>query len=176
MAPETEPKNWYSDGFLVSTDHRLLQIDAIHDAIASKELMWWAQELPRDVLSGALENSLCLGLYELPHSTSQIAGQSGPRQIGLVRVITDNATFGYLTDVYVLLEYQGKGLGRWMLECLDEVVKSWPHLRRFMLLTSGTMIDLYKKTIGAKEWNECKNEDLVIGIIEGPGAMHPPKS
>jgi GNAT superfamily N-acetyltransferase len=87
-------------------------------------------------------------------------------------VVTDNVTFAYLTDVYVLSEHQGKGLGRWLLECLDEVIKSWDHLRRFMFLTSDKM-DLYRKTIGAKGWDEFPNEDKVIGLVEGPAAKHP---
>ncbi len=88
-----------------------------------------------------------------------------------MRVITDNVTFAYLTDVYVLPEYQGKGLGSWMLSCLDEVIKAWPHLRRFMLLTSGSSIDLYKKTLGMNDWVEGQ-EGLVVGEIKGPAIQH----
>jgi len=88
----------------------------------------------------------------------------------MARVLTDDVTFAYLTDVYVLPEFQGKGLGRWILECLNEVIKAWPHLRRFMFLTSS--IGIYRKTLGAKEWDECKNEGTVVGLIEGPGALH----
>jgi GNAT superfamily N-acetyltransferase len=55
-------------------------------------------------------------------------------QIGLVRVITERATFAYLCDVYVLPAYQGQGLGRWLMEC----VMGSPQLqglRRWMLVT-----------------------------------------
>ncbi|KAI8631218.1 hypothetical protein F5Y19DRAFT_473616 [Xylariaceae sp. FL1651] len=171
MVLEIEPRNWYREGYLVSTEQRLLQVDAVREAMGS-ELMWWAQALPGDLMQKALHNSLCFGLYELPQSTSQIAGQSSPKQIGLVRVITDDVTFAYLTDVYVLPEYQGKGLGRWMIECLDEVIKTWPHLRRFMFLTSNSM-ELYRKILGAKDWNECKTQGVVIGMIDGPAIHHP---
>ncbi|GAW17640.1 hypothetical protein ANO14919_071000 [Xylariales sp. No.14919] len=169
MPPSSEPKNWYRGEFLLSTEQRLLQVDAIHEAMGS-DVFWWAQAIPRDALLETLQNSLCFGLYELPQSTSQIAGQGSPRQIGLMRVITDNVTFAYLTDVYVLLEYQGKGLGRWMLSCLDEVIKAWPHLRRLTLFTSSKSIDLYRTALGANDWFECK-EGLVLGMIEGPGAV-----
>lgn len=74
MVFEVEPKNWYRDEFLVSTEQRLLQIDAVHEAMDS-DVMWWTRALPRDALLQALQNSLCLGLYELPQSTSQIAGR-----------------------------------------------------------------------------------------------------
>ncbi|KAI1757938.1 hypothetical protein F4782DRAFT_4242 [Xylaria castorea] len=171
MVLEIEPRNWYRDEFLVSTEHRLLQVDAVRSAM-SPELMWWAQAPPTDILRKALNNSLCFGLYELPQSTSQIAGQAGPTQIGLMRVITDDVTFAYLTDVYVLPEYQGKGLGRWMLACLDEVIKAWPHLRRLMFLTSPGTIDFYKKALGAKNWSERNQEKLIIGAVDGPAVPH----
>ncbi|GAW26359.1 putative acetyltransferase [Rosellinia necatrix] len=171
MTFEVEPRNWYRDEFLVSTEQRLLQVDAIRDAMDSG-LVWWAQAPPADMLLKALQNSLCLGLYELPQSTSDIAGQGDPKQIGLARLITDGVTFGYLTDVYVLPGYQGKGLGRWMMACLDEVVKSWPHLRRMLLVTSGSSLDLYRKTLGMMDWSERTNQNLVLGLANGPAAVH----
>ncbi|KAI1817283.1 hypothetical protein GGS20DRAFT_59487 [Poronia punctata] len=167
MVLETDERNWSRDGLLVSTEKRYLQVDAINEAMGS-EIMWWAKSLPKETLQKALDNSLCLGLYILPQKWP--ARNANMQQIGLVRLITDDVTFAYLTDVYVLPEYQGNGLGRWMLECLDEVIKGWPHLRRFVFLTSS--IDLYRKTIGAKEWDECKNDGIIVGLIEGPGALH----
>ncbi|KAI1776991.1 hypothetical protein F4818DRAFT_332587 [Hypoxylon cercidicola] len=174
MVLETTARNWYRDEFLVSTEPLLIQVDAVNAALSS-DLMWWAQGLPRDELKKALHNSLCLALYVLPGSTAQIAGQSSPTQIGLVRVVTDDVTFAYLTDVYILSEYQGKGLGSWMMQCLNEVIKGWTHLRRFMFLTSDTM-DLYRKYLGAKDWDECNTAGITIGLIEGPAAQHPQHS
>ncbi|TGJ86383.1 hypothetical protein E0Z10_g2388 [Xylaria hypoxylon] len=94
-----EPKNWYRGELLLSTEQSLLQVDAIKEAMDS-DIFWWATAPPKDALLMTLQNSLCFGLYELPQSTSQIAGQGGPKQIGLMRVITDNVTFAYLTDVH----------------------------------------------------------------------------
>ncbi|KAI1486509.1 hypothetical protein F5X96DRAFT_681952 [Biscogniauxia mediterranea] len=171
MVLDIEPRNWYRDEYLISTEPQLIQVDAVNEALGS-DLMWWARSLPRETIKKALNNSLCFGLYLLPQSTSQIAGQGSPLQIGLVRVVTDDVSFAYLTDVYVLPEYQGKGLGRWMMECLDEIIKSWTHLRRFMFLSSGAM-DLYRKTLGAKAWDECDTKGIAIGLIEGPASQHP---
>ena len=71
-----------------------------------------------------------------------------PKQIGFGRLITDEVTFAYLTDVYILPEYQGKGLGTWLLECINETIESWPDLRRAMLVTSGeTAKAFYKKVL-----------------------------
>lgn len=49
--------------------------------------------------------------------------------IGAARLITDRVTFGYLTDVYVLEEHQQRGLGKFLMKCLNEVVEGWPELR-----------------------------------------------
>ncbi|KAI1307161.1 hypothetical protein F5Y03DRAFT_127506 [Xylaria venustula] len=170
MGIEAEPKNWYRDNLLLSTEQRLIQVDSVREAMDSDVFWWTKASLPREALAQALHNSLCFGLYELPQSTSQIAGQGNPRQIGLMRVVTDNVTFAYLTDVYVLPEYQGKGLGRWMLRCLDEVVKSWPCLRRVILMTSSRSTELYKDTLGMNDWIEGPG-GLVLGMVRGPAAQ-----
>jgi GNAT superfamily N-acetyltransferase len=55
-------------------------------------------------------------------------------QVGLARVVTDYATFAYLCDVYVLESHRGRGLGKWLMEC----VMAHPELqglRRFNLVT-----------------------------------------
>jgi GNAT superfamily N-acetyltransferase len=53
----------------------------------------------------ALQGSYCVGAY---------LGTGA--QIGLVRVISDYATYAYLCDVYVLEAHRGKGLAKAMLE------------------------------------------------------------
>jgi GNAT superfamily N-acetyltransferase len=69
--------------------------------------------------------------------------------IGFGRLITDYVSFAYLTDVYVLPEHQGKGLAKWMMQCLDEILDSWPELRRTLLLTGDpSAVRLYEKTLG----------------------------
>ena len=51
----------------------------------------------------ALANSFCFGVYD------------GSRQMGLTRVITDWATYAYLTDVYILGKYRGQNLAKWSI-------------------------------------------------------------
>lgn len=105
--------------FLVSDDPARLDITAIHAYLTRS---YWAEGIPVETVRRSIEASLCIGLY---HQR---------RQIGLARVITDRATFAYLCDVYVLEEYQGQGLGRWLMEH----VMAHPdlqNLRRFSLVT-----------------------------------------
>jgi GNAT superfamily N-acetyltransferase len=61
-----------------------------------------------EVTQCAIENSVCLGLYHGP------AG----KQIGFARVITDFATYAYIADVFVLPAHRGRGLGKWLIQCI----------------------------------------------------------
>ena len=109
----------HRDGFTVSTDPARLDLDAVHAFLTTA---YWCEGIPRETLARALSHSLCFGLY------------AGPRQTGLARVISDFTTYAYLCDVYVLPELRGKGLGRWLMEC----VMAHPDLqglRRWMLST-----------------------------------------
>ncbi len=56
------------------------------------------------------------------------------KQIGFARVVTDYATFAYLCDVFVIEEYRGRGLSKWLME----TVLAHPelqNLRRWLLAT-----------------------------------------
>jgi GNAT superfamily N-acetyltransferase len=49
-------------------------------------------------------------------------------------VITDRATFAYLADVFVLAAFRGRGLAKWLMQC----ILSHPDLqglRRWSLIT-----------------------------------------
>ncbi len=110
---------WQRDGFEISVDPARLQIDAIADALAKS---YWAANRPRDVIVRSLERSRAYGLYQ------------GGRQIGLARVITDEATFAYLCDVYVLEDFRGRGLGKWLIDVVTHD-PALAGLRRWLLAT-----------------------------------------
>jgi GNAT superfamily N-acetyltransferase len=104
----------------VSTDPVLLDLAVIHDFLAKRS--YWALGISRELQQRALDGSLCFGLYD------------GKRQIGLARVVTDRATFAWLCDVFVLEEYRGRGLSKWLMECVMEH-PDLQGLRRFILGT-----------------------------------------
>ena len=58
--------------------------------------------------------------------------------IGFARCVTDHVTFVYLTDVYVLPAWQNQKLGKWLIQCVQEVVDGLPHLRKSMCIVSGS--------------------------------------
>jgi len=103
--------------FLISTDKSRVDIDAVH-AFLSRS--FWPQGIPREVVARSIAGSLCLGTYEgkkqIGEGKKQIG--EGKKQIGFARVISDFATYADLGDVYVLEEYRGQGLSKWLMECI----------------------------------------------------------
>ncbi|KAK1759601.1 GNAT family N-acetyltransferase [Echria macrotheca] len=162
--------------YTCSTDPSHVAIDALSDAFTS-DMLWWAKALPSDVLATVVQNSLCFAIYtnnnKPTSTTTQNDGDKPPTaMIAFGRLITDYVTFGYLTDVYVLPEHQGKGLGRWMMACLDEVLNSWPHLRRCVLFTRGAQnVKLYEQTLGMNSVAESTGDGLVVMQCAGQGAI-----
>jgi GNAT superfamily N-acetyltransferase len=117
------------DGLTIATDPSLLDLDTIHDYLAHRS--YWAAGIPRDTLEQAIRNSLCFGVF------------NGEEQIGFARAITDRATYAYLADVFILEEYQGRGIGRWLISC----ILAHPELqglRRFALRTRDAH-ELYRQ-------------------------------
>lgn len=119
---------WRENNYLVSTNSEKLDVPAVHQYLTRST---WAQGISLETVTASIENSLNFGLY---HDGSQI---------GFARLITDYATFAYLCDVYVLEEYQGEGLGRWLMECVH-AHPVFEKLRRIMLFTT-TAPWLYEK-------------------------------
>lgn len=107
------------DEFLISADPARLDFDAICDFLTRA---YWAQGRPRAAVERAFAHSLPFGLYD------------GSRQIGMARVLSDQAVFAYLMDVFIHEDYRGRGLGKWLVE----TVLSHPDVknaRRWMLAT-----------------------------------------
>jgi GNAT superfamily N-acetyltransferase len=105
--------------FVISTDAERLDLDVIHRFLTNS---YWANGIPREVVERSIQNSLVFGLFD------------GNTQIGFARVITDLATFAYIGDVFVLDAYRGRGLGKWMMECIEQH-PSLQGLRRWSLVT-----------------------------------------
>lgn len=108
------------NGYIISTDQALLQFDVIHHFLKTS---YWSPEIPMDVVKQAAAGSIAFGIYK----------DSG-KQVGYARVISDCATFAYLADVFVLESERGKGLSKWLIECIQQLPEL-QHLRRWMLAT-----------------------------------------
>ncbi len=115
--------------FTASTDPARLDLDAIHKFLSEES--YWAQNRSREQTETAIRNSLPFGLYK------------GENLIGFARVVTDFATFAYLGDVFVVEEFRGRGLSKWLMK----VIVEHPELqgfRRWVLATRDAHA-LYEK-------------------------------
>lgn len=116
---------WRRDGFTISTDRSSLDREVIWRYL--HEDSYWANGIPRDIVERSIEGSLNFGLFDGE------AGHGGTL-VGYSRVVTDDATFAWLCDVFVLPAYRGRGLATWLIE----TISSHPALqvqRTFVLAT-----------------------------------------
>lgn len=113
----------------IGTDPAELDVALIHDFLARGS--YWAADIPRSTLERALANSVCYGGY--------VDGA----QVAFARAVTDQATFAYLADVFVVQEHRGKGYGRDIVRALMEDPRL-EGLRRWHLVTRD-MQGLYAK-------------------------------
>jgi GNAT superfamily N-acetyltransferase len=125
-APTVPVQEHRRDAYLVSTDPARLDVAAIHAFLRDS---YWARGVPLEVVRRAIAGSLCFGLYELGGGAA-----GGGTQVGFARAITDGATFAYLGDVYVLPAHRGRGLSKWLMECI-RVHPALQGLRRWALVT-----------------------------------------
>jgi len=112
--------DWQRGPHTVSDDPARLDLAAIHAYLVRS---YWAPDIPRAVVERSIRHSLPFGAY-----------RADGAQVGFARVISDRATFAYLSDVYVLEEERGRGLGKFLMEC----VHAHPELqglRRWLLVT-----------------------------------------
>jgi GNAT superfamily N-acetyltransferase len=122
---------WRRGDYTISDDPSRLDRDAIHRFLAAS---YWAAGIPREVADRSIDHAFPFGIYE---------SAGGGRQVGFARIITDYATFAYVSDVFVLDEHRGRGLARWLME----TILAHPRLqglRRWVLVTRDAQ-ELYRR-------------------------------
>jgi len=95
--------NWQRDDDLLHDDKSRLDLDTV---CALLQGTYWASSRSRELIEKSIQRSLCFGLF---HAS---------KQIGFARAVTDYATFAWICDVIVAPEHRGRGLGKWMVECV----------------------------------------------------------
>lgn len=115
------PYELHHGDYLISDDPARLDLDVIHGYLSGAS--YWAQGIPRDYVERSVQNSLCLGVYT-----------AAGAQVGLARVVTDYATFGWLCDVFVLDAHRGHSLGK----ALVRAVLAHPRLQTLRRIALAT--------------------------------------
>lgn len=113
----------------ISTDKEKLDRVLIHLFLSTES--GWANGIKFETVDKAIENCLNFGVYHQD------------KQIGYAKVISDFATIAYLGDVFILDDYRGLGLSKWLMESIISH-EELQNLRRWILLTN-TAPWLYEK-------------------------------
>jgi GNAT superfamily N-acetyltransferase len=107
--------------YTISAEPARLDLRAIQSYLSRS---YWSAGIPLEIVERAVRGSLCFGAYDATGA-----------QVGLVRLISDQATFCYVCDVYVLEEHRGRGLSKAMLAmAMDD--PRLRGLRRWSLVTA----------------------------------------
>lgn len=136
--------------YMISTNKILLDIHVIHNYLSERS--YWAQGIPIKTVQRSIRHSICFGVYEKE------------KLVGFARLVSDQATFAYLADVFILESHRGLGLSKWLMQCIHEYPGT-KNLRRWMLTTKDAH-GLYAQ-FGWK----LLNEDMAsrIMLINFPG-------
>lgn len=136
------------DGFSISMEKEKMDIDLIHSFL---NRTYWAEGISKEIIRRSIEGSMCFGVFE------------NDRQVGFARMITDKATFAYLADVFIIEEYRGRGLSKWLMK----VIMSHPDLQglRRMILATKDAHGLYKQfgftpLINVDRWMQILDPDV----------------
>ncbi|QPG97832.1 hypothetical protein C2857_006920 [Epichloe festucae Fl1] len=183
IQPEGEAHSWCRDNFFLTTDKTYLDPKAVNDVFRS-DLMWWNDPLEMKQMRKMLDNCLTLSLFHVPDTEEEMKKNdgmprhvSGPnfRMIGLARIVTDYVTFAYLTDVFIVEEFQRRGLASWMMRALKQLVDGWPNLRGLMLMTHDqAAARMYQRTLGAVDFDKGPSAGLVMLEMGGKGQKDVP--
>jgi GNAT superfamily N-acetyltransferase len=120
-SPPSTPPDRSTGSYVVSADPARLDIPVIHGYL---QRSYWAEGIPLDIVDRAVKASLCIGAYH----------ESG-EQVGLVRLISDYATYCFVCDVFVLEPHRGRGLSKAMLTMAFE----HPRLQGLRRWSLGTL-------------------------------------
>lgn len=115
--------------FVLSDDSAKLDMDFVINFLVTTA---WGKDTSKAARRVALEGSHCYGFY---------APDGSPA--GFVRVISDGALFAWIGDFFIIPEYRGRGLGRWVLSTL-----LYSSRFRFVLnwqLSTSDMQSLYRR-------------------------------
>ena len=93
----------HRDSLLLSTDRARIDVDRVLGWLLESH---WGGTMTRELLERAIEHSVCVSVFE------------NACQVAFARVVTDLATYAYLTDVIVAPEARGNGIGSWMIEAI----------------------------------------------------------
>lgn len=108
-------------GLKISSNTADMDLNVIHHFLTNS---YWAKGISFELVERAVQHSLCFGVFT-----------DNNEQVGFARMITDRTSFAYLADVFIIDDYRGKGLSKWLMQ---EIMRhpDLQGLRRMVLVTA----------------------------------------
>src|SRR5262245_28060126 len=117
--PPYETIRQWSDGdYTVTTDPADYDADVVTTFLANDS--YWAKGRTREQTEVAAAHSRCYSVLR------------DGRQVGGARAVTDHVSFAWIADVFVLESERGKGVGKFLVQCLTDDLA---HVARLFLGT-----------------------------------------
>jgi GNAT superfamily N-acetyltransferase len=113
--------SWRQGGFVIATDPAATDLDVVCGFL---EGSYWAKGVPREVLERSVRAALVYNLID----------EARGCQVGFARVVTDHARMAWLSDVFVLDAYRARGLGKWLVQTVQDDPRL-ATIRRWVLAT-----------------------------------------
>jgi GNAT superfamily N-acetyltransferase len=97
---------WTNKEFELDTDPARLDMNRLVEGL---QTTYWAKDRTHEIIVRAWKNSaVVFGMYD----------RASGKLIGFARVVTDSTIVAYLADVFLFPEYRGRGLGKWLMQCM----------------------------------------------------------
>jgi len=112
----------------ISKDKSKLDTELIYKFLSKS---YWANNRTKQQVEKSIDNSICFGIYNSNY------------QIGFARIITDQTTFAYICDVFILEQHRKKGNAQKLMKAIlsDNL---FVEIKRWYLITKDAQ-SLYKK-------------------------------
>ncbi len=113
-------RTWRSGDYAVTTDRSRVDLDVVHSFLSTES--YWARGRSFEQTARAAALSTCFSVTHEPTGA----------MVGFGRVLTDDVSFGWVADVFVLADHQGRGVASLLMGC---IVEEFGHVSRLVLGT-----------------------------------------
>ncbi len=141
---------WTKGDFSLYDERDKVDAELVHSLLVKT---YWARERSLQTVKDTIARCICFSLYD----------ESG--QIGFARVLTDYSTYAIILDVVIQERYRGRGLGKWMMECITD----HPDIAALkQALWTADADDLYRKS----GFFVPENLRFMLRVRENQGKRH----
>jgi GNAT superfamily N-acetyltransferase len=142
------------DGYELSTDPGRVDVDRVHGWLSEES--YWAKGRERAVVVRSIAGSRSYSVFA-------VDGQAA-----YARVVTDEATFAWVCDVFVDEPHRGRGLGTWLVQSIVEDLSA-AGVQRFVLATRDAH-EVYRRCgfaglEGADRWMEIDQRPARVAVL-----------